>query len=101
MRLQTNPYLPPEPAQLARQLAQLWREMAAQVNNLSEGYITGVTNAYTAPHTTGDHRVGDKVWNSTPAVAGAGGSQYVIIGWVCTTSGTPGTWVAMRTLTGT
>ena len=53
----------------------------------------------TAP-TTGLWAVGNKVWNSAPSELGSASSKYVIIGWVCTVSGEPGTWVEMRTLTG-
>jgi len=38
-----------------------------------------------AAPTTGTYRVGDIVYNSTPASAG-------YVGWVCTVAGTPGTW---------
>jgi len=38
-----------------------------------------------AAPTTGTWRVGDIVYNDTPAAGG-------FIGWVCTTAGTPGTW---------
>lgn len=100
MRLQNNPYLPAEPDRLARQMTQLWREAAEQVNQLSEGRIFAVTNAFTAPPTTGDHQQGDKVWNSAPTELGGAGTKYVIIGWVCTAAGAPGTWLEMRTLTG-
>jgi hypothetical protein len=47
----------------------------------------------TAAPTTGAWLVGDKVWNSAPAVDG---SNMIITGWVCTTAGTPGTWLPMR-----
>jgi hypothetical protein len=43
---------------------------------------------------------GDFVENSNPAELGSAGSMYVIEGWVCVTSGTPGTWLEKRTLTG-
>lgn len=45
----------------------------------------------TAAPTTGTWAVGDTVWNTNPAAAGAPG-------WVCTTAGTPGTWKAMASL---
>jgi hypothetical protein len=41
----------------------------------------------TAAPTEGEWKRGDRVWNSLPAV---GSPEY----WVCTVSGTPGTWVA-------
>ena len=53
-----------------------------------------------AAPTSGNWSQGNFVRNSAPSEAGAGGSKYVIIGWSCTVSGTPGTWVACRCLTG-
>lgn len=38
-----------------------------------------------AAPTTGDHVVGDIVWDLTPSASGK-------IGWVCVAAGTPGTW---------
>lgn len=43
---------------------------------------------------------GDQVINSAPAEAGAAGSMYVTLGWICTAEGRPGTWKPMRVLTG-
>lgn len=76
------------------------REHALQVNNLTEGRITAVTNATTAAPADGPHKQGDFVRNSEPTELGSGGSKYVIYGWVCVASGTPGTWVQSRFLTG-
>ena len=81
-------------------IANLFGQVETQVNGLTEGLINAVTNADTAAPTTGDHAQGDIVRNSEPAEAGAGGSKYVVIGWICTVSGTPGTWLPMRVLTG-
>lgn len=39
----------------------------------------------TVAPTTGDWVTGDRIYSSTPE---AGGSE----GWICITSGTPGTW---------
>jgi putative cofactor-binding repeat protein len=54
----------------------------------------------TAAPASGNWKVGDKVWNSAPAEAGSASSKYVIVGWICTVAGNPGTWLQMRTLTG-
>lgn len=43
---------------------------------------------------------GDKTENTTASELGTAGSKYVIIGWVCTAQGDPGTWVQQRVLTG-
>lgn len=76
------------------------REIAAQLNALSEGSIGAHYAALTAAPTTGTWNRGDKVRNSAPSELGSGGSKYVIDGWICTASGSPGTWVQMRSLTG-
>lgn len=76
------------------------REHAHLINLISDGRLAGTNNATTAAPTTGTHAQGDFVKNSTPTEAGAGGSKYVVLGWVCTAGGTPGTWVQVRALTG-
>lgn len=81
-------------------LAAIFRDIETQVNRFTEGRIEAVHNAYTAAPTTGNHTVGDFLRNSAPAEAGAASSKYVITGWVCTASGTPGTWLECRSLTG-
>jgi hypothetical protein len=79
----------------------LMRDIELKVNGLAEGRLFARHNAQAAAPTTGIHARGDFVPNSAPSVAGGGGSQYVIVGWICTVSGEPGTWVECRTLTGT
>lgn len=64
-----------------------------------EDRISGYYSATAAP-TGGNWIIGDRVRNKTPAEAGVAGSKYVIIGWICTVTGNPGTWLEMRTLTG-
>lgn len=80
--------------------AQWYREIARQVNGLSEGSISARYQAATAAPTTGTYQQGDFVTNSAPAEAGVALSRYVILGWVCTVAGTPGTWLQCRSLTG-
>lgn len=82
------------------QVDKILRELAKQLNLLSEGRISAVTNADTAAPMAGKWQQGDKVWNSTPSELGGGGSKYVIVGWICSVAGEPGTWLQMRTLTG-
>lgn len=77
-----------------------YRQVAQQVNALSEGAIAANYNAQTAAPTTGTYAQGDIIKNSTPAEAGSAASKYVVTGWICTVGGTPGTWLQMRTLTG-
>ena len=82
------------------QLADMFREIETQVNQLSEGYLTARYTAKAAAPTTGTWRQGDVVYNNAPAEAGTAGGKYVVTGWICTVSGTPGTWVQSRALTG-
>lgn len=49
---------------------------------------------------TGTWKIGDFVKNSNPSELGIAGSKYIIHGWICTASGSPGTWFESRTLTG-
>ena len=71
-----------------------------QLNGLSEGRMAQRYQTSAAIPTTGSYGVGDIVWKTTPVEAGGGGSKYVIIGWICTVAGTPGTLLEMRVLTG-
>lgn len=74
--------------------------VGTDLRKMSDGRLAGFVSAPAAP-TGGSYALGDTVRNSAPAVAGGAGSQYVIVGWICTVAGNPGTWVEMRTLTGT
>jgi len=79
----------------------LWyRQVAQQVNALSEGLITASYGALTAAPTSGTWMQGDFVKNRTPVEAGSAASKYVIFGWICVSPGTPGTWLQTRSLTG-
>ena len=77
-----------------------YREIAQQVNAISEGRLAGFYTASTAAPTTGTWAKGDVVRNSAPTELGTALSKYVITQWICTASGTPGTWVQSRALTG-
>ena len=85
---------------LVFQIRILFNTVGSQLNNLTEGRISAVTNAATAAPTTGDHKQGDYIRHSAPVEAGAPGAKYVIIGFVCIADGNPGTWREVRTLTG-
>lgn len=95
MKLNQSPRVHHDPI-LAREL----REHALQVNSMAEGRLVGTYNAQTSAPTTGTHAKGDQVRNSNPSEAGSASSKYVVIGWICTVGGTPGTWLEMRVLTG-
>lgn len=62
--------------------------------------VKNTTFTHTAVPTAGNWVVGDFVRNSSPAEAGGAGSKYIISGWICTVSGTPGAWLEARVLTG-
>jgi len=96
MKLNTTPRVGTTDPILQREL----REHATQVNLLSEGRIAGFYGALAAAPTGGTWMQGDSVPNSTPSELGSAGSKYFIEGWTCIASGTPGTWVQRRCLTG-
>jgi hypothetical protein len=60
------------------------------------GSITLLANStiglYSAAPTTGTWKLGTVIYNSAPASAG-------FVGWVCTASGTPGTWATFGLIT--
>ncbi len=87
-------------ADLNYRLSRVLREIGSQLNALSEGQLVASYSAAAAAPTTGTYAAGDVIRNSAPGVLGTAGSQYVITGWVNVVSGTPGTWVQMRSLTG-
>lgn len=80
------------------QLTTLYRQIATQVNMLTEGSIQAVTNATSTVPTTGVYQVGDFVKNSSPSELGSASSKYILTGWICTA--TPHTFKEARVLTG-
>lgn len=96
MKTNTTPRVGTNDPVLQREL----REHATQINLLSEGRIVASYTALTAAPTSGDWFRGDSVKNSAPSELGTAGAKYVIEGWICTVSGTPGTWLQKRCLTG-
>ena len=95
MKLNKVPRAPQDP-----DTERWYRQVAEQVNALSEGRFVAFYGASTAAPTTGTWAQGDCVMNSNPTEAGTAGSKYVIDGWKCVAGGTPGTWVQIRFLTG-
>jgi len=81
-------------------LLRVLREHTNQINQLAEGRIAAFYSALTAAPSSGPWMQGDSVKNSAPSELGTAGSKYVIDGWVCVVSGTPGTWVQKRFMTG-
>jgi hypothetical protein len=104
MRL-NEPRLPAEPEskydrELSISLYQFFRDVANQLNGVTEGQIGAIHNTLTAAPTTGTFKQGDFVRNGSPSELGTAGGKYVITGWICTVSGTPGTFLQCRSLTG-
>jgi len=102
MKISTDARLPNDDdiRRLKTRLVELHREVATQLNLASEGAIQASHNAMTAAPLSGDYRVGDFVRNSAPSELGTAGSKYLIFGWSCVASGSPGTWKQCRFLTG-
>jgi hypothetical protein len=82
------------------QIAPMFRDIQEQVNALSEGYILAHHTAKTSAPTVGNWKQGDYIKNTAVSELGVALSKYVVLGWVCTASGTPGTWLQCRALTG-
>ncbi len=72
------------------------------LNGIGFGYYG--TERYTvggsAAPVAGDWLAGDYIRNMAYTELGTGGSKYIVRGWACIASGTPGTWVEDRGLTG-
>lgn len=100
MRIEPYPRFPGSDTQIIRKLTDLHREIAQQLNLLSEGVASAVHNKTTAAPTAGTYAQGDFIKNSAPTESGGAGSMYVILGWICVASGSPGTWRECRVLTG-
>jgi hypothetical protein len=81
-------------------LSRLLRAIAVKANQLGDGLASGRDNGRTAAPTTGRWQQGDEIFNTAPTELGTSPNKYVIQGWKCVASGTPGTWVQMRFLTG-
>ena len=69
-------------------------------NGLTEGRASALHAGDVVQPSVGTWAQGDFVRNIEPVEAGAVSSKYIVIGWMCTASGTPGTWVSCRTATG-
>lgn len=81
-------------------LLDIFRDVAQQLDAVSEGRITASHNARTSAPTVGAWKRGDFVRNSEPSELGSVSSKYLIFGWSCVASGEPGTWKECRFLTG-
>ncbi len=105
MRLEENPQLPQNPdTDYARNLnfvlSRLLRNIASKVNGIGDGRIVGSDLVAAVIPTTGTYAQGDFIRNSAPVEAGTAGSKFVLVGWIVTVGGTPGTLLPCRYLTG-
>lgn len=64
-----------------------------------EEIVRGVNLGIVAP-ITGTYEKGKLVLNDNKTELGTAGNMYVIDAWECIVSGTPGTWIEKRSLTG-
>ena len=72
-------------------------------NGIYVGKNSGVgvyVNSGSSAPGSGTYSRGDRILNNSPSELGSNGSKYTITGWICTTGGTPGTWLEMHSLTG-
>ena len=100
MRIDEAPRLGGSLGEFLLAFSRHWLRLAQQVNALSEGGLSAVHNAAINAPTAGKFVAGDVIRNAAPSESGTAGSKYVVTGWICTVSGSPGTWVETRSLTG-
>jgi hypothetical protein len=101
MRLEENPLLPTDTqANLVYTLTRVFRNIAQKVNAIGDGRLNGSDLVAASIPTTGTYAQGDFIRNSAPVEAGAAASKYVVLGWICTVGGSPGTLLQCRVLTG-
>ena len=99
MRLHDDPVIPsPAGPMFQTTIKGLLAGIIRQLNAISEGRVAAHHGALTAAPTTGTWQRGDYVKNSAPSATGS--PEVVILGWVCVSGGTPGTWKECRSLTG-
>jgi hypothetical protein len=105
MRLNELPRIPASPDTAYAKALTLFvfdqiKAIAQKVNALADGRIAATDLTATSIPTSGTYVVGDFVKNIAPSELGAVSAKYVILGWINTTGGTPGTFKECRALTG-
>lgn len=100
MRLSTDARMPQngDMRALVTRLNEIHRDVANQLNGISEGALRASNNASPTMPAVGPYALGDFVRNSAPAELGTAGSKYVVFGWICLAA--PATFVQQRFLTG-
>lgn len=100
MKLDERPVIPLEPEAMRRKVSDLIRILNQTVNAMQAGGPGATYTATTAPPTLGSYAAGTVVLNSSPTELGIAPNTYVVYGWICTASGSPGTWEAMNVPSG-
>ena len=84
-------------------IADIIRAICTQSNVHAEGRISGryTANSVVPSGSAVSYAVGDISWNSNPTVVsgtitGSLVGSYVVLGWVCTAPGSPGTQKELR-----
>jgi hypothetical protein len=98
MKLDENPQLPAQPdtaylQDLVFQVQQILSRQNQQINAISEGRISGATNAQSVAPLDGTGNPGDFVAKLGAVAQGPVGAQYVLVGWRCVSTGTSTQWL--------
>lgn len=78
-------------------------DVQVQVNGLGDGSVSASTSANNVPppaNSVQSYFAGDFIRNNQPDELGQAGAMFVIMGWICKTSGKPGVWLECRAMTG-
>ena len=94
-----RPYSNATERKYIEQLNEDLRTLYGQISSLSRGSVSGHDARESAP-VGGTWQQGDFVRKFSPTEQGTSGSKYIVTGWSCVASGSPGTWVECRVLTG-
>ena len=94
-----RPYSNATERKYIEQLNEDLRTLYGQIAALSRGSVSGHDARESAP-VGGTWQQGDFVRKFSPTEQGTSGSKYIVTGWSCVASGSPGTWVECRVLTG-
>lgn len=94
-----RPYSNATERKYIEQLNEDLRTLYGQIAALSRGSVSGHDARESAP-AGGTWQQGDFVRKFSPTEQGTSGSKYIVTGWSCVASGSPGTWVECRVLTG-
>lgn len=96
-----RPILPADPTDLPAALQREFDRLAIELRGIRDGRVYYAKSGTAAP-TSGSNAQGDIVRNSAPTeVTNSVAPPYVVLGWICTEEGSPGTWEEVRAQTAT